>query len=226
REVTALTGARLRDRVPRVAEHDPAASTLARVEVEAPDLCPRYCARVVSGVTLGPSPPWMRTRLEMVGLRPISNVVDVTNYVMIERGQPLHAFDRARIAGQRVVARRAGSRQRMVTLDGIERELEPEDLIIADVQAPIAIAGIMGGAGSEIRPDTRDVLLESAFFTPATVRRTSRRLGLSSDSSYRFERGVDPAGTAAALDRAAELLVATTGGTTARGMLERRAPAR
>ena len=226
REVAALTGARLHARPLTVVQADPPATKLARVAVEALDLCPRYDARVVRGVAIAPSPPWLRTRLALVGLRPINNVVDVTNFVMIERGQPLHAFDLARLADRTVIARRAGSRQHFTTLDGATRELLPDDLVIADAKAPVALAGIMGGADSEIRPETTDILLESAFFTPETVRRTARRLGIATDSSYRFERGVDPEGTVMALDRVAELIVAGAGGTVARGVLERRTPGR
>jgi phenylalanyl-tRNA synthetase beta chain len=224
REGAALTGARLAVPASTLADDTSPTSALVHVTIEAPDLCPRYAARGIRGVRLGPTPPWMRTRLEMVGLRPISNVVDVTNYVMIERGQPLHAFDLARIADRRIVVRRAGSRRSFVTLDGIERELLPDDLVIADGQAPIALAGIMGGANSEIRATTRDVLLESAYFDPAAIRRTARRLVIISDSSYRFERGVDPGGTLAALDRAAELLVRCADGTATRGAIDKRAP--
>jgi phenylalanyl-tRNA synthetase beta chain len=223
REVAALTGSRLHPQPVRLAEEGPGASALASVTVEAPDLCPRYCARVVRGVRVAYSPRWLRTRLEMVGLRPISNIVDVTNYVMLERGQPLHAFDLARLTERQVTVRRAGDRQRIMTLDGITRELLADDLVIADMHAPVAIAGIMGGADSEIRATTGDVLVESAFFIPETVRRTARRLGLASESSYRFERGVDPSATTAALDRAVELIVATAGGTVAPGILEKRA---
>ncbi len=226
REVAALTGAALRGRRGTVAEDRAPASKIARVEIQAPDLCPYYAARVVRGLAVGPSPLWMQTRLAMVGLRPISNVVDATNYVMLERGQPLHAFDLHRLRGARVNARRAGSRQRYETLDGQVRELLPEDLVIADSEGPVAIAGIMGGADSEIRTDTVDVLLESAFFTPETVRRTARRLGLSTDSSYRFERGVDPSGTRVALERLTELIAANAGGAVAKGVLEERAPGR
>ena len=223
REVAALTGARLHPRPAHFTEEGPATSSLAAVTVEAPDLCPRYCARVVRGVGVARSPRWLRTRLEMVGLRPISNIVDVTNYVMLERGQPLHAFDLARLAAGRVTVRRAGDRQRIMTLDGITRELLADDLVIADAHVPVAIAGIMGGADSEICATTGDVLVESAFFVPETVRRTARRLGLASESSYRFERGVDPSATTAALDRAVELIVATAGGTVAHGILEKKA---
>jgi len=223
REIAALTGARLQPHEPKLEEHDPATSAALRVTVEAPDLCPRYAARVVRDVRIGASPPWMRTRLTLVGLRPISNVVDVTNYVMVERGQPLHAFDLARIGDARIVVRRAGSRQEFSTLDGVERMLLPDDLVIADGNTPVALAGIMGGANSEIRDETGTVLLESACFTPTGIRRTARRLALTSDSSYRFERGVDPTATVTALARAAELIAQTTGGTIARGVVDRRA---
>ena len=226
REVVALTGATLRDPAIALAEGKVAAARIASVDVQAPDLCPRYCGRVVRGVRIAPSPLWMQTRLAMVGLRPINNVVDATNYVMLERGQPLHAFDLARVRGACVVARRAGSRQRFETLDGVARELLPDDLVIADAEGPVALAGIMGGADSEITPATADVLLESAFFAPEAVRRTARRLGLISESSYRFERGVDPGGTRNALDRVTQLLVAHAGGEVARGVLERRAAGR
>jgi phenylalanyl-tRNA synthetase beta chain len=226
REVAALTGATLRDRPVAISEEKALAARIAGVDVQAPDLCPRYSARIVRGLHVGASPLWMQVRLSMVGLRPISNVVDATNYVMLERGQPLHAFDLARLRGTRVTARRAGTRQRYETLDGVVRELLPEDLVIADAEGPVAVAGVIGGADSEIRQDTVDVLLESAFFTPETVRRTARRLGVNTESSYRFERGVDPAGTRRALDRVTQLIVAYAGGQVARGVLEDRAPGR
>ncbi len=222
REVAALTGATLHERSVKLVEDGPPARRMATVDVQSPDLCPQYSARVVQGVRVGPSPLWMQTRLAMVGIRPISNVVDVTNYVMLERGQPLHAFDLARLRGASVTARRAGSRQRYETLDGVVREILPDDLVIADVGGPVALAGIMGGADSEIRPETVDILLESAFFTPETVRRTARRLGIISESSYRFERGVDPEGTRVALDRVARLVVEHAGGHVGRGVLEAR----
>lgn len=226
REVAALTGASLHVRNASLAETVTAASRFARVEVQASDLCPHYAGRVVRAVRVAPSPLWMQARLAMVGLRPISNVVDATNYVMIERGQPLHAFDLHRLRGASIIVRRAGSRQRYETLDGQSRELVADDLVIADAEGPVAIAGVMGGADSEIKPDTVDILLESAFFVPETVRRTARRLGLTTESSYRFERGVDPGGTRHALDRVAELIVGHAGGVVAKGVLEARAPGR
>ena len=222
REVAALTGSALRPRDASVVEEKTPASRFARVEVQAPDLCPQYSARVVRDLRIGPSPLWMQTRLAMVGLRPISNVVDATNYVMLERGQPLHAFDLRRLRGGEITVRRAGTRRRYETLDGQTRELLPEDLVITDAEGPVAVAGVMGGADSEIKDDTSDVLLESAFFTPETVRRTARRLGLITESSYRFERGVDPGGTRAALDRLTELIVQHAGGIVAKGVLEAR----
>jgi len=226
REVAALTGSTLRTPAVKIVEGKSTAARIASVDVQAPDLCPRYCGRVVRGLRIAPSPLWMQTRLGMVGLRPINNVVDATNYVMLERGQPLHAFDLARIRGARVTARRAGSRQRYETLDGVTRELLPDDLVIADAEGPVALAGVIGGADSEIRAETVDILLESAFFAPETVRRTARRLGVNTESSYRFERGVDPGGTRSALDRVTELVVAHSGGEIARGVLEQRAPGR
>ncbi len=223
REIAALTGARIHVPEPVLSETEPATASLVRVAVTAPDLCPRYAARVVRGVQVAPSPPWMRTRLTLVGQRPVSNIVDVTNYVMLERGQPLHAFDLARLAESQIVVRRAGGRLAFVTLDGIERMLLADDLVIADGRAPVALAGIMGGADSEIRETTHDVMLESAYFDPTTVRRTARRLALISESSFRFERGVDPTSTVAALARATELMAQTSGGTIAAGTIDKRA---
>ena len=191
RELAALTGARLRIPPRRLAEKAPPSAERVRVEIHDTDLCGRYVARVVGGVKVGPSPLSIRSRLEMLGVRPINNVVDATNYVMLERGQPIHAFDLARLRGAQIVVRRAGEKIVVRTLDDIDRELEPDDLIIADREGPVALAGVMGGLDSAVTAATSDVLLEAAYFTPITVRRTSRRLGLRSESSLRFERGVD-----------------------------------
>ena len=220
RELCALTGARLRNRPGRFVEKAPRAAERIRVEIRDPDLCSRYVARIVTGVKIGPSPLWMRTRLEALGLRPINNVVDVTNYVMLERGQPLHAFDLARLAGPRIVVQRPAGAQIFVTLDGIERSLAADDLVIADSEKAVALAGIMGGAGSAVEPDTQDVLIESACFAPTVIRRTSRRLGLRSESSLRFERSVDIEGVPAAADRAVELLLRIAGGQAAAGAVD------
>jgi phenylalanyl-tRNA synthetase beta chain len=206
REIAALTGARLRIPSRRLAEKSPPSAERIRVEIQDADLCHRYVARVVSGVKIGPSPLSIRSRLEMLGVRAINNVVDATNYVMLERGQPIHAFDLARLRGAQIVVRRAGEKIVVRMLDDIDRELEPDDLIIADREGPVALAGVMGGLDSAVSAATSDVLLEAAYFTPITVRRTSRRLGLRSESSLRFERGVDIEGVPQAADRAAELL--------------------
>jgi phenylalanyl-tRNA synthetase beta chain len=220
REVAALTGGRLRHPRPRPRESGVPAAQAVSVRVEAPDLCPRYCARVVRGVRVVPSPLWLRLRLRRAGMRSINAVVDATNYVMLERGQPLHAFDHERIAKGRIVVRRAAAGERLVTLDGAERQLEPTDLAIADASGPIALAGVMGGERSEVTEKTRVVVLESAFFAPPAVRRTSRRLALPSQAAYRFERRVDPAMVPEALDAVATLIARLAAGKVAPGIVE------
>jgi phenylalanyl-tRNA synthetase beta chain len=220
REVAALTGTRLRHPRPRPRESGVAAAQEVRVRVEAPDLCPRYCARLVRGVRGGASPLWLRLRLRRAGMRPIDAIVDATNYIMLERGQPLHAFDFERVGEREIVVRRAGAGERIVTLDGVERVLDGGDLVIADARRPIAIAGVMGGQDSEVTGATASVLLESACFAPNTVRRTSRRLALPSQAAYRFERRVDPGMTAEALDAVAALIAQTAGGRVAPGIVE------
>ena len=174
--------------------------------------CPRYQARVLDGVRVGPSPLWLRRRLEAVGVRPISNLVDVTNYVMFDRGQPLHAFDHAKVAGGAIVVRRARVGETLVTLDGVTRQLETSDVLICDAERPIALAGVMGGKDSEVSDGTTRVLLESACFEPRAVRVTAKRLGLHSEASQRFERGVDVAAVDASSQRACALLVEVAGG--------------
>ncbi len=177
------------------------------VVVEAPDRCPRYLARVAR-VTMGPSPAWMQQRLLKAGMRPINNVVDVTNYVLLERNQPLHAFDLGRLAGRGIVVRTAESGEHLTTLDGVKRLLDADDLLICDAErSPQAIAGVMGGATSEVAPDTTEILLESAYFERMGIARTSKRLKLRSEASARFERGLDPDGVAVHAARALELLV-------------------
>jgi phenylalanyl-tRNA synthetase beta chain len=220
REVAALTGVRLRHPRPRPREVGTPAAQEVTVRVEAPDLCPRYCARLVRDVRGVPSPLWLRLRLRRAGMRSIDAVVDATNYVMLERGQPLHAFDHARLEKGTIVVRRARAGERIVTLDRVERVLEAQDLVIADARRAVAIAGVMGGEDSEVKPETRVLLLESAFFAPATVRRTSRRLGLPSQAAYRFERRVDPAMVPEALDALAALIARLAGGRVAPGVVE------
>ncbi len=226
REIAAVTGTPLKLPELKAAPANPtAAATLVQVRLEDPAVCPRYTARVIQGVKVGPSPDWLRLTLEKVGIRSISNVVDVTNYVMLETGQPLHAFDYHLIApgasGQpTIVVRRAAAGEKFQTLDNQERTLTPEMLLIADEQKGIALAGVMGGANTEINPQTVDVLLESAYFSPTNIRRTSKLLGLRSESSYRFERGADVGICDWASQRAAQLILETAGGQLATGVVE------
>ncbi len=176
------------------------------VEILDPELCPRYTARVVKGVSVKKSPKWLTSKLIMMGLRPINAIVDVTNYVMMELGQPLHAFDYDRLGGKKIVVRTAKDGENFVTLDGKQRELDKTMLMICDAEKPVAIGGVMGGENSEISSNTRNVLLESAYFLPSSIRRTAKKLGISSESSYRFERGVDIDNVTFALDRATDLI--------------------
>jgi len=185
---------------------------LGEVVVEAPEDCPLYTAHVVTGVKIGPSPTWMQERLNAVGLRPINNIVDVGNYVMLEYGQPMHAFDARKIGGGRIVVRRASDGEKITTLDGKERVLNSSMLVIADAAKPVVIAGIMGGVDSGVGDDTTDLVFEVAYFKRQSVRRTSKRLGLGSDSSYRYERGVDPHTALEAAYRAIDLILETAGG--------------
>lgn len=186
-------------------------STAFSVRVDEPDLCPRYAARLLKNIQIGPSPWWLQRILMAVGLRPINSVVDITNFVMLELGQPLHAFDFSKIDGDAIVVRKAKESEKITTLDGVVRELESEMLLICDAEKPLAVAGVMGGSNSEVSTTTTQVLLESAYFEPTSIRRTSRRLNLGSDASYRFERGIDPQGTLTALNRAAQLMVEICG---------------
>lgn len=193
--------------------------SMTSVTIEAPDLCPRYAARLLENITIEPSPFWLQDRLLSVGLRPINNIVDVTNFVMLETGQPLHAFDFDRLSGHRIIVRTASEGERFKTLDGKERLLSDQMLMICDDSTPVAIGGIMGGYDSEIISKTRRVLLESACFNPSSIRKTAKKLGLNSDASHRFERGVDPDGTLYALNRAAQLILDISKGATLVGGL-------
>lgn len=224
REIAAASGKRLTPFKWRLTEKGPACSGLARVLVEDSSVCRRYAGRVVQNVKVGPSPAWLRERLERVGQRSINNVVDVTNYVLLEMGHPLHAFDLSRLGIEsglptvRVRFARAG--ERLKTLDGVERTLSEEDLIVADAHRPIALAGVMGGADSEVRVGTTNILLESAYFDAVTVRRTGRRHGLHTEASRRFERGVDLGIIQKALDRCAQLIAEVAEGDVAKGIVE------
>ena len=184
----------------------------ALVTVQAPDLCPEYTARVIRGVKVAESPEWLKKRLNSVGIRPINNIVDITNFVMMEFGEPLHAFDSRFLKDKRIVVRRAADKETIVALDGKKYELDNSMLVIADAEKPVAIAGIMGGEYSGIMPDTTEVVLESAYFNPTSIRLTSRKLGLTSDAAYRFERGVDPDMLETASNRAAALILELAGG--------------
>src|SRR5690606_4618077 len=220
REVRAHFGGALRLPPSEPPEHGAPAASAFRVEIEDRAGCPRYVGRLVRGVRVGPSPAWLQARLEAAGLRAINVVVDVTNLVLLELGQPLHAFDAATLRGGVVRVRPAAAGEKLATLDGETRDLAPDDLVIADAERAIALAGVMGGAETEVGERTRDVFLESAQFDPTRIRRTARRLGLHSEASYRFERQVDRDGVRRACDRAARLLAELAGGEVAPGVLE------
>jgi phenylalanyl-tRNA synthetase beta chain len=220
REIAALYEKPLRVPDPRPEEKGQPVESQAGVAVEDEALCPRFTARVVRGVKVCDSPWWLRKRLETIGVRPISNIVDVTNYVMFECGQPLHAYDLPRLAERRLVVRRARGRETLKAINNREYELKPEMLVIADAARPVGLAGVMGGAETEIGPGTTEVLIEAAQFDAASVRRTSRALGLFSPSSFRFERPLDPEKTEWASRRCAELILKTAGGTLDRGVID------
>lgn len=191
-----------------------------RVAVDAPDLCPRYTARIVRGVRVGPSPAWVIDRLRACGLRSVNNVVDVSNLVLLELGQPIHTFDLGLLRDATILVRRANEGEALTTLDGIERRLDPGMLVIADPRHPVAVAGIMGGAETEIRESTTDVLIEAALFAPSSIRATARRLRTKTDASHRFERGVDPDGLPEAQSMAVRLLAEIAGGVPAAGIID------
>ncbi len=220
REISAALRKPLRLPAPIVQETGPPIESLTTIEIFEPSYCPRYSARIIQGVKIAPSPNWLRWRLEAAGLRAINNVVDVTNYVLLELGHPLHAFDYNLLEGKRIQVRCARPGERFITLDEQERILDDRMLLICDGARGVALAGVMGGQNSEITPSTTDLLLESAYFDPVNTRRTSRLLNLSTDSSRRFERGADPEATILALDRAAELIVQVAGGEVAQGVAD------
>ena len=220
REIAAIENTRLKYPDFKLDDKSNKISELASVKIEAPDHCPRYVARLLEDIKIKPSPFWLQERLLSVGLRPINNIVDITNFVLMETGQPLHAFDFDRLAENRIVVRTADPGETFVTLDQKERVLDPEMLMICDGEKAVAVGGVMGGLNSEIEDDTTRVLLESAYFNPVSVRRTSKRLGLSTDAAYRFERGVDPEGQIAAANRAAKLMAELGGGRLIGGLID------
>lgn len=220
REVAALYGTALKVPDASLAESDKPVEKATGVVVEDSTDCPRYTARILQNVKVGPSPDWLKRRLEAAGIRAINNVVDITNYVMLECGQPLHAFDQKLLAEGRIVVRHPKPGEKIMTLDGIERALEPQMLVIADAVKPMAVAGVMGGEHSGINETTTDVLLESANFRPAAIRSTSKKLGMLSESSYRFMRGVDSALAEFGSRRAAKLMVELAGATLLKGAVD------
>jgi len=220
REIAAKLGKKVRYATHIIPEAGSDIASLATVEIVDPDLCPRYTARFVSGCKIAPSPQWLVNRLKAVGQRSINNVVDITNYVLMEYGHPLHAFDFRQLAGGKIIVRRAAEGEKFTTLDGQERTLTAADLTIRDAGRAVALAGIMGGENSEIANDTTDILLESAYFNPSAIRLTSKRLGIHTESSHRFERGADVHIVTTALDRAASLIADLAGGTIAKGAID------
>ncbi len=220
REIAALTGQKVR--LPKD-DYDESATTIdsqVAVEIADPDLCPRYSASLVSGIKIGASPPWMQQRLIAAGMRPINNIVDITNYVMLEYGEPLHAFDYNHIRGQKIIIRRAKKGEVMVTLDGSKRALAPDMLVIADTERAVALAGVMGGYDSEVTENTTAIFLEAASFNPASIYETGHSLGLPSEARMRFERGISAGVTIPALKRATQLLVEIGGGQADKGFID------
>jgi phenylalanyl-tRNA synthetase beta chain len=220
RELAAYGGSVLPLPTADLIEGDTLVSDSIKVIIEDAEKCPRYAARVVKNVKITSSPEWLKNRLEAVGLRPRNVVVDVTNFVMYECGQPLHAFDLDTVAGNTIIVRTAQEGEKFTTLDSKERVLDGEMLMICDAEKPVAIAGVMGGENSEINDATTNILIESAYFAPSSVRRTSKKLAIQSDASYRFERGVDMGAVIYALDRAAQLIATLTGGEIQKGIID------
>lgn len=221
REIATLLARPLKTPAIDYPEEGKPIAEMAAITIEDPDLCPRYTASVITGVKIGPSPLWLRRRVESVGMRSINNVVDVTNFVMLELGQPLHAFDFDTLAEGQIIVRRAQNGERFSTLDEMERLLDDQTLMIADGQRSVAIGGVMGGLNSEISGHTTNILLESAYFSPSSIRKTSKKLGLSTEASYRFERNIDLLNTDTALRRATQLIVELGEGTAAQGILDK-----
>lgn len=220
RELAVATGAELRVPNVELAESGKDITEFASVQIDEPDLCGRYTARVIEAVKVAPSPDWLRKRLEVVGLRGVNNVVDATNYAMMETGQPPHAFDYAKIAEGKIIVRKAAAGERIVSIDGTQCDLSPDMLIIADARRPIAIAGVMGGLETEVSEATATILLEDAYFDPVSVRTTSRRLRLPSEASFRFERCVDIERVDWASKRTAQLIAHAAGGKIIKGVVD------
>ena len=220
REISVLYGLPVCTPEPKLVESDVKVDSLLTVENHFLEACPRYTARVIQGVKVGPSPPWMIEALAAVGISTVNNVVDATNFVMMECGQPLHAFDYAKVAGSKIVVRPATKGEKIEAIDHRTYELNESMCVIADAQNASAVAGVMGGAKSEVDESTSDIVIEAAIFTPLSIRRAARKLKLHSPSSYRFERRVDPAGVDWASQRVCELIVEMAGGKVAAGVID------
>jgi phenylalanyl-tRNA synthetase beta chain len=220
RELSAATGLPIRYPKIEVKETEESMEGEAHVDVLDQQACPRYTCRLIKGVKVAPSPDWLRLRLELCGLRSVNNIVDITNYVLLELGHPLHAFDYNRLDGHQIIVKKAEEGSTFQTLDGKERQLKRQNLLIGDRSQPVAIAGVMGGSNSEVQEETQDILLESAYFDPVSIRKTSKQLGLQTDSSKRFERGTDPNNVMPALNRAAMLMEQLAGGKVLKGIID------
>ena len=219
REISAVTGQKLKRLKISVSEIAKDVSSAASVKIEDREKCPFYTARIIEGVRVKPSPLWLQDELKKAGIRPVNNIVDVTNYVLVNMGQPLHAFDLNLLEGKQIVVRTAKKGEKIVSIDGLERKLSGDMLVIADKKRPVAVAGVMGGKNTEISEGTLNVLLESAYFNPVSIRRTSKKLNLSSESSHRFERGADRAMVVKALDKAAQIIAELAEGKVLKGIL-------
>ncbi len=220
REIAAFTGKEIKLPPSTLKESAERAEDIVRVSIEDAEGCPRYCARVIRNVKVGPSPEWLVSKLEAVGLRSINNIVDVTNFIMMESGQPMHAFDLDYIEGNHIIVRKAGKQSTFTTLDDKQRKLSPETVMICDAEKEVAIGGIMGGQNSEVNAETKDILLESAYFNPQRIAESARHLQMSTDASQRFERGADPENCRKSIDRAAALMAELAGGTVCTGVVD------
>lgn len=220
REVAAITGGKMKQPATKIKEGSEDINSFTSVKIIDSGLCPRYTARLVKNVEIRPSPVWMKSRLEAAGLRSINNIVDVTNFVMLELGQPLHAFDFRFLEEGRIVVRKSKEKEEFISLDEKSHTLPADTLLICDGVKPVAIGGIMGGLNSEVKDDTRMILLESAYFNPQSIRRSARKLGMPTDAAFRFERGIDPEGVVRALNRAAGLIAELSGGTVCRNYID------
>ncbi|MFY9570501.1 MAG: phenylalanine--tRNA ligase subunit beta, partial [Blastocatellia bacterium] len=220
REAALVCGTSLIPQKLTLNEADPPIDSVASVEILDPDLCPRYAARVVLGVKVAPSPKWLVDRLESIGQRSVNNIADITNYVMFEMGQPTHAFDLKLLRGHRIIVRRPRAGEQITTLDGFTRELAPETLVIADADRAVAVAGVMGGAETEISEQSSEVLIESAYFNPTSIRHTAKALGMDTEASYRFARGADYQAQVRAADRVAQMIGEIAGGQVLKGAID------